>query len=81
MDAGRSARPSEKVLGAPKRRLHLRKRQRPRARGKRGKRGMSRVWLPAARPVAGSQVHAGPKYLQSRTLRSASHDARDRVRP
>lgn len=37
--------------------------------------------LPAARPVAGSQVLAGPKNKLRRTLRSASQDARDRVRP
>ena len=37
--------------------------------------------LPAARPVAGSQVRAGPKNKLRRTLRSASQDARDRVRP
>ena len=37
--------------------------------------------LPAARPGAGSQVRAGPKSKSRRTLRSASPDARDRVRP
>jgi hypothetical protein len=37
--------------------------------------------LPAARPGAGSQVRAGPKNKLRRTLRSASQDARDRVRP
>ena len=37
--------------------------------------------LPAARPGAGSQVRAGPKNKSRRTLRSASQDARHRVRP
>ena len=37
--------------------------------------------FPPPDPGAGSQVRAGPKNKSRRTLRSASQDARDRVRP